>query len=70
MARFQCHHCSFDGNADWTGECICPSCGSAIGVRAAFRIEELTGRDADAFERLAAELECAQTIDDHFPKAP
>ncbi|THK34055.1 hypothetical protein EHS39_32510 [Ensifer sp. MPMI2T] len=62
MARFQCAICSYDGHAAWAGELVCPRCGSTIGVRAAVGIEEMTEREADAFEAAADQL--AKEADD------
>jgi hypothetical protein len=50
MARYQCRDCSFDGHAVWTGDLLCPLCGSRTGERAAIQVEEMTGADLAAIE--------------------
>lgn len=42
MARFQCRSCGFDGHGTWTGELICPECGTTEGVRVAGGMEEMS----------------------------
>jgi uncharacterized Zn finger protein (UPF0148 family) len=50
MARYQCRVCGFDGHAAWTGELVCPRCGSRTEVRAAIAVEEMTDTELAAIE--------------------
>lgn len=56
MARFKCDQCGFDGRRQWDGERKCPACGETSKLRVAFRLEEMTEREAQEFEALAASL--------------
>jgi predicted RNA-binding Zn-ribbon protein involved in translation (DUF1610 family) len=48
MARYQCRACGFDGQAAWTGDLVCPRCGSHTAVRAAVATEERTDAELAA----------------------
>ena len=45
MARYHCRACSFDGEAAWTGELVCPSCRCTTGVGVAMTLHELATFD-------------------------
>jgi uncharacterized Zn finger protein (UPF0148 family) len=48
MARYQCRACGFDGHTAWTGDLVCPRCGSRTAVRAAIAVAEMTDEELAA----------------------
>jgi uncharacterized Zn finger protein (UPF0148 family) len=53
MARYQCRACGFDGHAAWTGDLVCPRCGSHTAVRVALAVAEMTDAELAAIEAAA-----------------
>ncbi|PWB82913.1 MAG: hypothetical protein C3F11_09445 [Methylocystaceae bacterium] len=46
MARLQCRSCGFDGEIEWDGQFVCPSCGST-NTRAAIATAELSDAEIE-----------------------
>lgn len=55
MARFRCKSCKFDGHAIWTGDLICPECGTTDGVLASGSVEEML--DMEILEAIVEDYE-------------